>query len=225
VPAPERGASTQAQFFVQATMHRRPTMTSLLVLLLFVNGVPATEDTLSARDALPLVVRLHSLDWNQLSADEVAKEFPQFERTDASIPESSQYRLGPCGGSVYLQSHSPSATRLEFEIIKSDSGRCGTKLRAISAEIRTTSNSAQIWRLRTTDKLRATGPVGPESSEYQWRSTDSHTKFILTLAIDHEAHGDAIFSFKLRHISASPDMIDGLPFEKGFFPPVCSRRE
>jgi len=200
-------------------------MTSMIVLMFCaVTRVATTQESL-ANDAVSLAVKLHSLNWTRLSADDVARSFPTFERIGSEMPEGSQYRMGPCSGSVYLHSHSSGDTWLEFEMIKGGGGDCSTMLRAISAEIRTDRHTAEVLRLKTISELHATGPISLEMNEYQWRSTDSRTKNVLTVRVDHEARGGAIVLFKLRHITVAPEMVDGLPFEKGFYPPLCARND
>jgi hypothetical protein len=168
---------------------------------------------------------IHSLDWSGLSADNIQPMVPLvLKRIEADVPKDSQYRFGSCEGSTYMQAGS-SGNRISFEFDKvlDSKRRCKTRLRALGVDIILDSREAEISRLRIIEGLSAAGSVGADSSEYQWRSDDSLTKNVLTTSISSGEAGNhrKILSIKLRHIPVSPETVDGLPFHKGYFPPVC----
>lgn len=208
-------------------MPRRETMISIASIFLYCALAENLANThILPQEPVPLLVRLHEMDWSQLSVEKAARVLPGFERIDLKLPEESQYRVHPCDGSTYLQKAKPADQRLEFEVVHSGGGNCVSHLRAYSAEIELDYAAAEAMHVKVIADLHASGSIGPDAGEYQWRSDDSRTRFTLTTAIDRQdATGKATLMFKLRHDPVSPDMVDGLPFRKGYFPPSCSCKE
>lgn len=201
-------------------------MTSAAILLFCVSGVLSGADSLP-REPVSLAVRLHDLEWTNVSVDEAARLLHGFERIDLSLTADSQYRRSSCDGATYLQSKTPANETLEFTIAKKvGSDGCATALRAFSAQVELDSASAEASRLRLITQLHASGATAAGMNEYQWRSDDSRIRYTLTTEIRRKpGKGTAIFMFKLRHEQVSPDMVDGLPFRKGYFPPKCNRAD
>jgi hypothetical protein len=168
---------------------------------------------------------IHRLDWTRLSADDIQRMIPMvLTRIEADVPKDSQYRLGDCGGSTYMQTGSGrNLISFEFNKVLESDRKCGTRLRAIRADVILDSSKAEVSRLRVIEQLGAAGSVMSDFAEYQWRSDDSRTKNVLTTSVLPRTDGNhsKLLSIKLRHIPVTPEAVDGLPFHKGYFPPAC----
>lgn len=189
------------------------------------SGARSTSSTFWSKIDLPIST-IHRLDWSRLSADTIQPMIPiALKRIEAEVPRGSQYRFGSCDGSTYMKSSSGrNLISFEFEKALDDGGRCSTRLRAIRADVVINTREAELLRLRVIEEVAAAGAVVSDLSEYQWRSDDSRTKHVLTAAISAETLGNntKMLSIKLRHIPVMPETVDGLPFRKGYFPPVCA---
>jgi hypothetical protein len=168
---------------------------------------------------------IHRLDWTRLSADDIQRMIPvALKRIEANIPKDSQYRFGDCDGSSYMQAYSGrNLISFEFDRVLESDRKCGTRLRALRADVILSSREADVSRLRVIEELGAAGNVAPDFAEYQWRSDDSLTKNVLTTSVSPDKGGkhSKLLSIKLRHIPVTPETVDGLPFHKGYFPPAC----
>jgi hypothetical protein len=148
------------------------------------------------------------------------------KRIDAELPKDSRYYFGPCEGSTFLQNKvNSNSISFEFDRIPANTNSCETRLRAITIEITLSSSDAEFLRVRLIDAVAAAGGIAPDLSEYQWRSDDSRVRYVLTTSVAKQHGGKETLWAKLRHIPASPETVDGLPFHKGYFPPQCAAQK
>lgn len=175
-------------------------------------------------NAFAELIAIHRRDWSNIDVESVLRSQPNYKRVDAEIPEGSRYRSGVCDGSSYLI-HETSVVYVRFEFEQFARGQsCGTRLRAATVEQLVPATEAERLRIELLRDLRAAGPVVGAPYEYHWRSNDSRVKFVLTLFAESSgasADGAVRLVAKLRHLTVSPDSVDTLPFERGYFPPTC----
>ena len=200
-----------------------PLVFSLLLTGCAAASTPATS--CPSLESVPTILRtLHDLDWANASAAEVQRVIKlPWERIEAEIPSESQYAIGACTGSTYLKFESGACSiSLEFRKQRSPNG-CLDSLYAVRADFSGSAHAVAAAQAMTVASLRATGMVCDEDQHYRWRSEDSSTLNDLTLATTNEAGEDRL-SLSLTHRLVPPEVIDGLPFPKGFFPATSRSR-
>ncbi len=174
-----------------------------------------------------IVIQLHGYSWDELSMEAVRQLVTlPLVQTSAPIPAESKYHLGPCDGTDYLVMIKPGCSlRLEFDQVPAGGQVCRTRLRAVHLSVTGASRDINAARVQMIAGLQAAGEIGDEFGEYRWRSDDSRAMFVLTTAVSAPTRKQAraTLNVKLRHIFVIPEMLDALPFHKGYFPPVCEK--
>lgn len=170
-----------------------------------------------------LLQKIHALDWTNASVvDLQGMVAVRWELIEAKIPSDSVYATGPCTGSTYLKFESAACSlSLEFRNRKFRS-RCASSLHSVRAEFDGSRQDVAAAHAMALASLRATGPVCDDVEQYRWRSDDSRTLYDLSIATTSDAHHDRL-SLWLTHRLVPKEMIDGLPFSKGYFPPASQR--
>lgn len=169
---------------------------------------------------------IHDVDWTEATEEDLQKLVPvTLTRSVAQIPADSIYRMYRCTDSVYLTYETANCSiTLAFSKRPTDSAGCTTTLDMIRSEIEAPTTDAEAVRLAIIAALRAAGDMRGDFSEYQWRSDDSHTRFILEFDLmGGRESGLKRLNIRLSHVQVQPETVDNLPFHKGYFPPKCSK--
>ena len=194
----------------------KPCLAALLLA-----GLPAASSTMDL--SVDTMARLHEKRWESVEPAEVKHMFRvRFrERADEFPPSAG---IAPrCKPSLYLTAgdESTEAITLEFEPVLTGT-RCRQTLYAIAAEVHTSHNAAQQYRTDVLNALRPGGKGGRAvaSSEFEWRSLDSRTKFSLSVELvpaQQDPQPDTATDVKviLKHEPCVPAEVDDLPFPKG----------
>lgn len=200
-------------------------MTKIACLVLFLSNLSMALPSRRA-DLVRQLSELHKLNWARADVQVAEKQIrTPLTVTTAEIPTDSIYAGGPCDGSVYATNSYPDVSvRLEFRKSVTADRKCAVSLYSARMSVAAERSDAAALQVAIVAALQAAGKTcDSESSEYRWRSDDSRTLFSLLVDIDTDQKDRLpVLSVWLRHIPVSPDMVDDLPFHKGFVVPSTS---
>jgi hypothetical protein len=200
-------------------------MISVLILLCALAPGPGGR-CVTPSELARVLQAVHDVGWMETTERDLQKLIPvTLTRSEAQIPAGSIYRTSGCTGTVYLEyKTSKCSVRLIFSQHPAPADSCNETLDTIRAEVEAEPRDAEAGRLAIIAALRAAGTISDVPYEYQWRSDDSRTRFILeTFVTDSKSKGLKKLDVWLSHISVQPATVDHLPFHKGYFPPVCDK--
>lgn len=202
-------------------MLERITVLAIFISCMSVRAEPASQPSLA--EQLPTIfATIHKLDWLTVRPDDVDKLVPfKLTRRHLHAERDSTAPTSACTGSLYMLSENGLSIEFEEEIREQ---LCVWRLESVAFEAEMSNSTAMIVGGRAVFLLKPGGkPSGDsDTSEYQWRSTDSRTRYDFYWSVKAKAANPtpatpANLKLILRHDSVSPSEVDDLPFEKGFF--------
>jgi hypothetical protein len=178
------------------------------------------------------IARLHAEnDWTRVTPSDLNRILGV--RMTPEHQDSSE--AANCSGAVIYQSEAATGSlnviAAWFDRQKRDE-ICRLILRRVSFVVTAPMRDAEPMRGRVLNVLKPGGrPEGDGIRvKFIWRSLDSRWQYDLFTSVEPQREpatpeSPGVLRIMLDHTSVLPDDVDDLPFEKGYFPPVCEGGE
>ncbi len=197
--------------------------------MLVTTGADAGEAPSWKLDLPANIARIHAeSDWTRVTPSDLSRILGVRmtpEHQDASSEATN------CSGAVIYQSETaPGSLNVIVAWFDRQNRKesCRSILRRVSFVITAPMRDAEPMRGRVLNVLKPGGrPEGDGIRvKFIWRSLDSRWQYDLFISVEPQTEpatpeSPGLLRIMLDHTSVLPDEVDDLPFEKGYFPPVC----